>query len=280
MMRYTLFICFLFSVVLSYAQITNDGTGARAIGLANATATSTDLWAVHNNIAGLAEFSGTQAGVAVQNQFGMEGFNRISLTAVHQTDFATAGLSVKRFGDNVYNETVIGIGAAHTIDFVSLGFKANVLQVNISEIGTKQAIALEFGGLIHLNDELTVGANIYNFNQAKLATFNDERFSTVLKAGISYQPNEALQLTLETEKDMEYKHNVKVGVEYFVIPKLAVRTGFSTLTNSTCFGVGLRLTKIDVDYGVAMHTQLGFTNAITINYRIKSSSSTEITPEN
>ena len=235
MNKISLFFILIISVS-SFAQLTNEGIGGRALGTANASITYSDVWAVHNNISALAEFEGTEVGVGFNNRFGISGFNTLSVAAAHQLSKGTAALSVKRFGDDLYNESVVGLGFAHKLDFVSLGFKANLLQVAIDELGSKSAVALEFGGLVHLNDELIVGANVYNINQAKIAVANDERFSTVLKAGITYHPFEKLYTTIEAEKDVEYKNNVKVGVEYYVIEKLAVRTGFSTLNQLGSLG--------------------------------------------
>lgn len=264
--------------ISSFAQLTNDANGARALGSANASINYSDVWAAHNSISALAEFEGTEVGVGFNNRFGVDGFNTMSIAAAHQLKTGTAALSVKKFGDNLYSESVIGLGYAHKLDFVSLGFKANLLQVAIDEIGSRTAIALEFGGLVHLNEELTVGANIYNINQARVYKdiedkdfSNDERFSTVLKAGVTYHPFEKLYATIEAEKDIEYKNNVKAGLEYFVIEKLAIRTGFSTLNQLASFGLGLKLNQLSVDYALSYHNQLGVSNGISINYLIKKS---------
>jgi len=265
------FIFVILSVLIhsAFSQLTNEGVGARAIGSSNASINYTDVWAAHNNIAALAEFKGSQVAAGFNNRFGVSGFNTMSLAAAHQIGVTTTALSLKKFGDDLYNESVIGLGAAHRLDFVSLGFKANILQVAIDELGTKTNVALEFGGLVHINDELTVGANIFNLNQAKIANYNDERFSTVLKAGITYHPSDKLFATVEAEKDIEYKHNVKLGLEYFVIEKLAVRTGFATLNQNVSFGLGLHLNKFDVDYALSYHNQLGVSNGISISYLIR-----------
>lgn len=269
------FLFFFLNTALQ-AQITNDGIGARALGSSNASITFSDVWAVNNNIAGLAEFDKTEVGAGFNNRFGVGGFNTMSVVAAHKLNIGTAGISLKRFGDNLYNESIIGVGAAHKLDFVSLGIKANILQVSIQELGTKTAIALEFGGLVHINDEITIGANIFNINQAKMADYNDERFSTVLKAGLTYHPTEKLFATIETEKDVEYKHTVKVGLEYFIIEKLAIRTGFSTLNQQASFGLGLELNKFNVDYALSYHNQLGISNGISLSYIINNSKEVKI----
>ena len=46
-----------------------------------------------------------------QNRFGMSDFNTVSFAAVHELNFGSAGVNVKRFGDELYNETSIGFGA-------------------------------------------------------------------------------------------------------------------------------------------------------------------------
>lgn len=257
------------------AQLTNSVSGARSAGMANASINLTDVWAIDNNVAGLSEAEGTNIGVFTQNRFGMTGFNTVSFVGAHELEFGSAGISMKRFGDDLYNETSLGLGFAHKLDFISLGAKLNLLQVSIQELGSKQSVALEVGGIVHVNDELVFGLNIYNFNQAKLATYNDERFSTVLKAGVTYHPYEKLYATIETEKDTEYKHNVKAGVEYYVIDKLAIRTGFTTLNRLSTFGLGLKLTKFQVDYAINYHSQLGISNNLSLNYIIRNNKSSE-----
>ena len=267
--KHLLFIFFASLFFCCKAQITNDGLGARGLAMSNATITNADVWSVNNNIAALADYNDSEVGVGFNNRFGVGGFNTISMVGAHHTDMFSAGLSVKRFGDNLYNESIIGIGGAHKIDFVSLGLKANILQVAIDELGSKTNVAFEFGGLVHINDEITIGANVFNINQAKMAAYNDERFSTVLKAGLTYKPTDKLSATIETEKDVEYKHTVKVGLEYFIIEKLAVRTGFSTLNYNASAGLGLILNKFNFDYAFSYHTLLGVSNGLSINYLIK-----------
>ena len=64
-----------------------------------------------------------------------------------------------------------------------------------------------------------------------------------------------------------------------MIEKLAVRTGFSTLYNQASFGLGLKLSKFNLDYAIAFHQRLGTSNNISLNYVIRNSQKTKIEVE-
>lgn len=272
MLRKLLFIL-LFSVfgLKSYAQLTHVGVGAKSLGMANTTVTISDVWSAHNNVAGLATLEDNSMGVYFQNRFGVSGFNTVAFAGALKTKYGVGGLSLQRFGDALYNEQIIGFGYANKLDFVSLGLKVNLMQVTIQELGTRSVVTFDFGGIVDLTDKLKFGANIFNMNQAKMNDYEDERFSTIMKAGFSYRPFEKLMINIEAEKDPEYKANTKAGLEYWIVDKLAFRTGFSTLYRASHFGLGLKLRTFDIDYSLSYHNQLGVSNHFSVNYNLKKS---------
>ncbi len=244
--------------------------GARAAALANASVCLSDVWSLHNNVGGIARLEKPEIGAFAENRFSMKAFTSVALMgAMKIGKSGGAGVELYRFGDELYNEQRIGLGYSHQIGPVSLGLKADLLQVHVEEFGTKRVMAFSFGGQSELVPNLLVGAHVYNLNQAKLAEFEDERVPTVMKAGISYRPGKKVMLNLETEKDIEMDADFKAGLEYQVIEKLALRTGFSTLLQTASFGVGFMAKSFQIDYGLSTHNRLGFSNHVSVSYKFE-----------
>lgn len=241
--------------------------GARAAALGNASVTLPDLWAQHNNVAGIASLAQPEAGVYVQNRFGMRAFTTVALQAVYPTGkYGTYGLSLSRFGDELYSQQALGLGVAHKLGQFSLGAKADVWQVAVEGYGSRKAITLSMGVQGEVIPNLHFGAYAYNLNQAKLASFEDERLATVMKAGLAYKPYQRLLLAVETEKNVDHPADFKAGAEYQLLKeKFTLRTGFSTLTNKATFGAGFQARRLQVDYAFGSTTLLGFSHHLAVS---------------
>lgn len=243
--------------------------GARAAALGNASVTLPDLWALYNNVAGIAHMQQPEVGASVENRFGVHAFTTVALQAVYPTGkFGTYGLSMSRFGDELYSQQSLGVGVAHKLGQFSLGAKADVWQVAVAGYGSRKAITLSVGGQGEIIPNLYFGAYAYNLNQARLSSFEDERLATIMKAGLAYKPHQRLLLAMETEKNIDHKADLKAGIEYQVLKeKLALRTGFSTLTSKATFGAGFQARQLQVDYAFGSTTLLGFSHHLAISYQ-------------
>jgi len=246
--------------------------GARAAALGNASVTLPDVWALHNNVAGIASLAQPEAGVYVENRFGIQAFTTVALQAVYPTGkFGSYGISLSRFGDALYSRQSVGVGAAHRLGQFSLGAKAELWQVAVAGYGSRKAVALSVGGQGEVLPNLYFGAYAFNINQAKLAAFEDERLATIMKAGLSYRPYQRLILAIETEKSIDHDATFKAGLEYLLLQeKLALRTGFNTLTNNVTFGVGFRARQLQVSYAFGSTTRLGSSHHLSVSYRFAS----------
>lgn len=241
--------------------------GARAVGLANTAVAIQDSWSVFNNIAGISTATQTQAGLFYENRFSNTAFNTVALTAVQPFDkYGTAGIGVFRFGNLNYNHLRISLGFAHKIEWVSLGLQLEYAQTNIFEVGTKNNLMLNFGGMAQITSSLRFGASIRNINQAKLADYQDERLPTVMKIGLSYLVYQKLNLNAEIEKDVILAPKYKFGIEYAIIEKFKARTGINVQPFLAFFGIGYQVHQFQFDYALSYHEKLGFSHSISLNY--------------
>ncbi|MBF9252033.1 hypothetical protein I2I11_01875 [Pontibacter sp. 172403-2] len=271
-LRFSLYLLFLLLPCVAQAQA-DVPVGARAAALGNAAVTLHDLWALSNNIAGIADLKQPEVGAYVENRFGVRAFTTVALEAVYPTGkYGSYGLSLSRFGDELYSRQSVGLGVAHKLGQFSLGAKAEVWQIAVKGYGSRKAVTLSAGLQAEVIPDLYFGAYAYNLNQAKLADFEDERLPTIMKAGLAYRPYKKLLLAIETEKNIDYDADFKAGLEYTLLDdNLVLRTGFSTLTNKATFGIGFRARQLQVDYAFGSTTLLGQSHHLSLSYQFEKS---------
>ena len=267
--------------------------GARAAALGNASAAlAGEVWAVGNNVAGLGAVRQRAVGFYAENRYfspalnvaavavalplgvvpGAEAAGAEAATGTAPPPAARAwaphgvvGAEVQRFGGNLYNETRAGVGYGYRFGQISLGARVEALQVSIEGLGSRRVVLGSLGGQAELlPGKLTLGVYLYNLNQARLATYQDERVPTVLRAGLAYRPTAQVLLLAESEKDVERPATFKAGLEYAPVPVLAVRLGLATATEQVSAGVGLRPGSFQLDYAAAFQATLGFSQHLSV----------------
>ncbi|TXK49021.1 hypothetical protein FVR03_07340 [Pontibacter qinzhouensis] len=244
--------------------------GARAAAMGNASVTFPGLWALQNNVAGIGQAKSPAAGAYAENRFGLSGFNTVAFLGVYPFEkLGSVGLSMTRFGDELFSRQSLGIGLGHQLGQFSLGAKADVWQVSAQGLGSRKAFTFSVGVQAEVIPDLFFGAYAYNLNQAKVATFEDERLPTVMKAGLAYRPYQKLLLSAETEKDINYPADLKAGIEYKIVEKFALRTGFSAQTSTTSFGAGFLARHLQIDYAFGTTTLLGLSHHLSVSYQFK-----------
>ena len=269
MKKLSVLMVFVFSFFYHHRTLAQDfSIGARAAGIGNAFVTLQDEWAVFGNAGGMAEVKSITALFAYENRFGFtEGFQSVAAGVIVPTHFGNGSLSAYRFGDELFSKQKVAIGWAHQISGISIGFKANYWQHHVEGYGSRGNLVLDLGGVAAIIPKLAFGLHIANVNQAKIV--EDERIPTVIQAGLAYTPVEQLMLVVETEKDVDFDAVFKLGMEYQIIEKIRLRTGISTKPMRTHYGMGFCLKKFTIDCAMITHPHLGFSNQVSVAYRVK-----------
>lgn len=243
--------------------------GARQAALGGASVTIADQWSVFNNVGAIGRMDGDVAFTSYQNRYGISELSTMGAGYVRDLGASAVGLGVYRFGDEFFSEQRLNIALGHQLDRVSLGISADYLQYNIATVGTRGVFVVEFGGVAELTKELSFGAHIFNLNQAKLVEGTTERLPTVMKAGLSYRPSADLLFNIETEKDLDFDEVFKAGLEYRIIEKVYVRTGFRTAPFNGAFGLGFHPKQFQFDYAFSNDSNLGAIHELSVSYRFK-----------
>ncbi len=255
-------IFFMLSTHFLCAQ-SHEPYGARAVGMGYATVTVADEWSSFFNIAGLASQKKYAAGLCYKNDYALRAFRKTSCHLAGPLCKGGAVLSFYRSGNDVCRTNRVSAGYAHKIGLVSLGLQLHYVQVAMEDLGVRRNLVFDFGGIAELlPGKLFFGANVFNVNQAKL---KEELLPVVMKAGLSYRPGKKLMLNGEVEKDLLYKATVKAGIEYALLDKFRIRTGINTHPFVNYFGTGFQNKILQVDYAVAIHTQLGYSHVLSLS---------------
>jgi hypothetical protein len=279
-----LFLSFSFTPALLYAQGNGPmGHGARAVALGNASTTLTnEVWATANNAAGLGSLTQPTAGIYFENRYLIPGLNLAAVAvALPMGDIEPAavavparasrgvlGLEAQRFGGVLYSETRVGAAYGYQLGVVSIGGRLDMLQVSLQDLGSRRVAVASLGGQATiLPQRLSFGLYLYNISQAKLAEYQEERVPTVLRAGLAYHASKQVLLVAEAEKDVEHEAGLKAGLEYLPTPAVAVRLGYTTLSQQTTGGIGVRAGDFQFDYAAGWHSALGLSQYIGVNWQ-------------
>lgn len=257
---------------IAFTTLAQDGKfnlGARSAALGGASLTIGDEYSLFNNVGGLGLVENHSVFAGYQNRFGVSSFQTIGAGAVYTTDLGNAGIGFYKFGDDLFSQQRVHLAIGNKIQMVSLGLGVDLLQYNISTVGSKQVLALQFGGIAEISDKLIFGAHIFNLNQAKLDKETEYRVPTVMKGGVSYRPSDELMINLEVEKDLDFAEIIKVGIEYQLIENIFLRTGISTEPFLSAFGIGVHPKDFKFDYAYSNDSDLGNIHDITISYSFK-----------
>ncbi len=225
-----------------------------------------DHYSLFNNVGGLARVKSHFVFGGYQNRFGIREFQVIGAGAIYKTGLGNAGLGFHRFGDDLFSQQRLHLAIGNKFQLVSLGLAADLIQYNVSSVGTKRAIALEFGGIAEITSQLFFGAYIFNLNQVDLVKETGEKIPTVMKGGISYRPSEELFINVEVEKDLEFDEIIKAGLEYQIVENVFFRTGISSQPFLSAFGIGFHPKKLRFDYSYIDDSNLGSIHEVSLAY--------------
>lgn len=266
----SLFLLFAWIPFWSKAQNGQYTLGARAGGVANTSVTLADAWSLFNNVGALTGIEQSTIMATYQNRYRIAAFNTFGAGYVKPMLNGVAGISVFRFGDDLFNEQKLGLSFSNKFGVVSLGATINYLQINMEGLGTKGILIGDFGGLATITDQLVFGAHISNINQAQLSSFTGEKIPTIMRAGLSYRPIKGLMLNTEVEKNLDFDALFKIGLEYKIMDMITVRTGIITEPFESAYGIGFTPGKIIVDYAYRSNPDIGDIHELSVSYKIKS----------
>jgi hypothetical protein len=266
---YTFLFLFSFTLKQCFATGELQPAGATTHALNNYSTRFQDVLGAQFQPASLAQFHKFNVGIYSEKRFLLTQTNFVQLGASCPLGKGAIGVGVQHLGNKQLQEQNIQLGYGMPLSpKISIGAAVHVLRTNALNYGSNSAFTFSVGMVTHLNAQLNIGVFAFNPLQQKIShTLYSENISSKFGFGLGYQPSKKLSLALEVNKDIDYKAQLKMGMDYRVLDKVALRAGFSTQPNLTYFGVGFNLKNIQINLNASLHPQLGVSPGTSFIYQ-------------
>ncbi|MEW6062726.1 MAG: hypothetical protein AB1600_12375, partial [Bacteroidota bacterium] len=178
---------------------------------------------------------------------------------------AKVSASFTSFGFSLYKETTGSFSIAHSdIQNFSFGATLSVYHLSISRYGTAVKGGVDIGAVYSFTEALMLGVALHNVTRSTFG--NDDDIPQVMLAGVSYRVIGTMVVMFDLVKDVRYEPTYRAGAEFQPHEIVTLRTGIQGEPSRLFGGVGIHLSTVTVDYGIATHNDLGLTHSIGVRF--------------
>lgn len=281
-MRHTIFIliacCLIFSTALT-AVFDDYEPSVRARGLGGAFySLSDDANGVFYNPAGL--IKAPNHFTASYSRIFSNDFQILKTAAITMPISARAGsigvgiqaMDVEYLDVNLMSEMVISVAHSFTLmrDVHSefhVGYSGNIYHLSMDRFGSETAFGLDLGALVILHYRTRLGFAVKNINNPKIGYNNQHEIPQKLAMGITYNPYQGVNTTLELKKPFGEATQIHTGAEVEVHRMLTLRVGMRNHPGSFSCGAAFSVYDFIVDYAFNTHSVLNNTHHFGIGYK-------------
>jgi len=270
-MKYLLIII---SIVFYHSQFISQlfqNSGAFSTAMAGLDVNNENIWSINNNIGQLSKIENSSISISSFQPFLIKDFTTSNFVYGLPTKKGALGVNYSNSGNKHLQMHNIGIGYSMMMgeNFHS-GVKMNYYQINAGDFyNNKSLFSATIGMGATLTNEIKIGAVINNLGFTKLANYNDERLSTNIMLGASYNFSKELILHTGVEKNINYPASFLAGINYQPNDKLKLNGGVGTKPNLASFGFSLIQQHFIFCFASQMHQYLGWSPDISITYCFK-----------
>ena len=268
---------FVLSQSNGFAGFELSGAGARSramgkayVGLAN----SSD--AIFINCSGLAQIKQLSCSFQYSHPFGIKELINSSGALVLPTSFGTFSTGFQNYGNKIYNEQSFLIAYSMSInDKFSIGANFHYMKLQISNYSSNFSLTFDTGFLLKLTETVNWGFFLTNLTYAKIGKC-EENIPQTFCTGLSANPIKDIILNFDIFKDAAFPLEIRMGVEYLLLQKIALRTGFISEPSQICGGLGILFSCFEIDYSVNTHPDLSLTHLFTLQITKRNKKATKV----
>lgn len=245
--------------------------GARPGALGNAyVGVRGDFWGLFYNPASIAGIPHTTLAAYGEQRFLLTELTSASAGVVWPFfPEQSIGFSGSTFGFDAFRRSQASATYAISIlDRFNLGASVTYMNLDISELGSSNAVFANIGLNTALTSQLSLGFSAHNITRTQLEnTFGfQEELPVVYSAGLAYQPDEKVLLVVDLQKDVNQPVSFRGGIEYEIASILKVRAGVGNEPIIWSGGLGLKLDQLQLDFAAQYHEQLGYTPQVSLTF--------------
>ena len=266
---------FLFFMLTCITSIRAQGwqpMGSRSMALGNASVALNDVWAYHHNPAAFVGIKKVAFGVSYENRFLLRELQSQGFVVAYPLKRGVISMGGQTFGYTNFRTYRSGLGYSLALtDFLSIGVQLNYHLLRLPQAyGRDQTVTAEIGALAKITDNWHIGFSILNLSRNKLASYQEDRYTNMLRLGTRYHISKKVMMLAELEKNVDFPIRVKSGVEYEPADNLFIRGGFATAPIEFSFGFGYHWKGIyKLDVGSAYQQIIGWSPNVSFTVQLK-----------
>ena len=282
----------LLSFTLSQTVSDYSYTHAEVSAMAGAVAAEAgNNWSIFHNPAGITEVDGLQVSFGGGKLYGYDWLpaSNVSGTApmpiIGTIGFAFQQLKTKYSGKTLSKEQTLSIAQGFDLQHdknsrLAIGYTANFVQWDLGrsagingdgivgsiELGSVNAVTVDFGVLASLREKYRFGVFLKNINSGALGKgMTRQILPRRINAGITYLPMTGLATSIVSEHllgrdDMQ----IKSAVKYTLNPYIKIYAGAQSNPNRFGLGTTFTLNTQSISYGLLTHPVLPMTHQFNI----------------
>ncbi len=260
----------IFLLIFLFASnvVAQENIGGRPFALKSYVAVANDAWAVFYNPAGIANLKDREISFAyIPSQFELKELSKKGLVYYEPSLPVKFGFGGEIFGFSLYKEIIFKISLAKDFGFFAFGVNLNYNFVSIKEYGSAGALSMDFGGISKPVKFLRFGFMLRNLVAGKIGE-SKEKLQKGIELGVAFSPYDNLIVSAGIDKEIYFRESFKYGVEYLLLNIVAIRFGLSNYPAQYSGGLGLKISKFQIDYSINNHQYLGLTHQFTFSAKI------------
>ena len=208
-------------------------------------------------------------GLFGERRFMLQDLSWYQVAATLPTRSGNFGVKGTYFGNTSNTEAELGLAYGRKLgDKIAIGGQFNYYTQRIPQYYSTNAISVEAGVLLKINEQVQAGFHIYNPNGAALAK-TDEKLPAMYTVGFGYEPSDRLLVSGEVLKIEDEKINFNALVSYHFDKRLYAKAGVRTAQEVYTIAGGVKLSTFSLEVMTAVHPQLGITPGLLVLFHKK-----------
>lgn len=246
--------------------------GAATSALGGNSVTLRNFWSCLNNPAGIVQHKYFSIGFHYENRFMLKELSYKNAGIILPLNNDAFSLSISQFGYNLYNENIFGLAYAKLFgNRLSVGLKLDYILIKYNNIhyDNINLITFELGIQTYITEKIILGAYIFNPANIKIRSPNIDKIPIIMRLGLSYNITPDFLLVSEVEENFDNNLAYRFGIEYEIIEKFHIRSGFQLNPALFTIGMGLDFKRFSIDFSSEMGQYLGTSLQCSFSFNIK-----------
>lgn len=239
--------------------------GAKEMGIAFSASATQGHWSCFNNQALLTGVSGISISASLETRFMLPELSSKALSAVIAGTPVPLGIVATHYGNGDYYRIFTGLCSAVTLTKgISLGVQVDYIsEKGAGDYSDVSHVTFEAGMTMILSPSLTGGLHVFN----PLKPLNT--LPSAISTAIQWRQSDDLLLTLGGSKMSGEPLSVQCGINWEILERLSIRSGYMSSPSSFSFGLGFRTGSLQTDAGFLVNGTTGITSSLSFIWTVR-----------